>query len=209
MWGFSILWGYSHFFFGKPACRLDQVSGESSWLTDIILACFRDFAEAIFEKQKREVAALDSGGWNVGNVVEARRRCCYLSFSTMHRTAVDLCISLQHSIAARPSDCWALIGYHSCDASNTKTKASTTSLNTNIPESFQWYLIVPLREAQGLCNLEGQLVSHWQLQERVCARPRPWSGDKEGAGQATNLLRRGQGPVIQLEHIIQPPVEHR
>ncbi len=36
---------------------------------------FRDFAEAIFEKEKREVAALDSGGWNVGNVVEPRRRC--------------------------------------------------------------------------------------------------------------------------------------
>ncbi|BDA48985.1 hypothetical protein COCOBI_13-0950 [Coccomyxa sp. Obi] len=34
----------------------------------------RDFAEAIFEKQKREVAALDDGGWNVGNVVEPRRR---------------------------------------------------------------------------------------------------------------------------------------
>lgn len=34
----------------------------------------RDFAEAIFEKQKGEVAALDSGGWNVGNVVEPRRR---------------------------------------------------------------------------------------------------------------------------------------
>ena len=74
-----------------------------------MLACFRDFAEAIFEKQKREVAALDSGGWNVGNVVEARRRCCHLSFSTMYRTAVDLCISLQYSIAARPSECRALI----------------------------------------------------------------------------------------------------
>ena len=108
----------------------------------IILACFRDFAEAIFEKQKREVAALDSGGWNVGNVVEARRRCCHLSFSTMYRTAVELCISLQCSIAARPSDCRALIGYHSCDASNPKTKASTTGLNASISESLQWYLVV-------------------------------------------------------------------
>ena len=36
-------------------------------------AC-RTFAEAMFEKARVEAAALDSGAWNVGAVVNARGR---------------------------------------------------------------------------------------------------------------------------------------
>ena len=36
----------------------------------------RSFAEAMFERAKREAARMDSGGWNVGSVISARGRRC-------------------------------------------------------------------------------------------------------------------------------------